>query len=799
MLKIWVDADEESLKTTVYKVLGALDVPFTVLKFVEGDELPYVEPGDIIMAMGSGPVDRLKKTGLVHKGLSISSLRGKTYAQKIVVGDDHGYAHWMVSQTPGMIWIDAKQLPEIRWDLRLAYRFAKTGSLTPPLGKYGWVKNFDGVLAYIDQCFEETGKPVQVSTDLETMGLDPYTPGKEILTVSMTPVAGYADVLNTQNLTLEETKYAVAQIRQILNSEKVVVVGANLKFDLKWMRCKWGITCSNFRFDTLIVGSLINENRSNSLNNHAKEYTPLGGYDDPFNQKHDKAHMEKALAEAPDEFVTYAGGDTDACLQVAQEQFKELAQLPEVKRFYVKLLHPAARAFESIEHRGLVVDLNRYKELESELSIAQKEAEKTALGMIPARLKLKHEDKGVSLTRKALLEDFLFGPAGLGLKPLMTTEKSEAPSTAKAHLMMFADHPEAGPFIQAYNEWNSTQKTLSTYVHGFLKHLRPDGRFHPTYMLFAGSAYESKGDDDGGTNTGRLSCVDPAMQTVPKHTKWAKKLRKCFPAPPGMVFWEADFSQGELRITADVADEQQMLHAYSQGLDLHAVTGAQLAGYELDEFLALGTFPEGSPEEVLFAKYRQQAKPANFGLLYGMGAEGFREFARVTYKLNLTLDEATQIRDQFFVLYNGLPKWHTTYKNFAKANGFVMSPLGRMRNLPLIRSKNSQARSKAERQAVNAPIQGCLSDMNIWSSAILEQNWGGEGPDKLWVAGSTHDAVYGYCPEHNAKEVWLPRIVEVMSTLPLNEVFGWQPKIPMPADIAVGPSLGELAKFKLAA
>jgi DNA polymerase I-like protein with 3'-5' exonuclease and polymerase domains len=705
----------------------------------------------------------------------------------------------MVSYCPNMTFVEADKQPLIEWDVRLAHRYLTTGSLAPQVGKYGYLSDFSGVIKYVEEEYAKTGKPVRIAVDTETMGLIPWLPGKEIVTVQITPKKGYAFVVKTLGMTGHPLEALKQQLKWLLNSDKVVTVGANLKYDLLWFRVKWGLTCSNFKFDTLLMGSLLNENRSNSLNLHAKVYTPLGGYDDPFNLTHDKGKMDEHIVKDPEGFLTYAGGDTDACLQVAEAQFAELANEPPcLKPFYVHILHPAARAFENVEHRGMVVDMHEYKQLEADLKKEQEGLEHLALSMIPARLKLKHEDKGVTLTRKALLSDFLFTPQGLNLKPLMLTAKSGEPKTDKAHLLMYADHPVAGPFIKAYREWNSVAKTLSTYVHGFLTHLRPDGRFHPTYMFFAGSVFG--GSQDGGTNTGRLSAVDPAVQTIPKHTKWAKRIRKCFPAPPGMVFWQADFSQGELRIAADLADEQTMLHAYTEGLDLHVVTGAKLASMELDEFIALGLFPEGSPEKLFFDRYRQIAKSANFGLLYGMGNEGFQEYARISTggKLKLTIEEATDTREAFFALYSALRPWHNAYKDHARQHGWVASPLGRVRHLPLIKSKLSEIRSKAERQAVNAPVQGCLSDMNLWSSAIIEQNWGGDTPNDIWVAGATHDSIYGYCGEHNKAEQ-LGRIVDVMQTLPMKQAFGWDPQVFFSADIEQGPTFADLAKYKLAA
>jgi DNA polymerase I-like protein with 3'-5' exonuclease and polymerase domains len=383
----------------------------------------------------------------------------------------------------------------------------------------------------------------------------------------------------------------------------------------------------------------------------------------------------------------------------------------------------------------------------------------------------------------------------------MYTEKTQAIKTDKAHFMMFSEHPEAGPFIELYSQLTSAKKMLGTYVHGFLNHLRPDGRFHPTYMLFNGSAFEGS-DDDGGTDTGRSSAVDPAVQTIPKHNKWAKKIRKCYPAPPGYRFFQADFSQGELRITACVAEEQNMIEAYRAGKDLHCVTGAQLAGYEFEEFMALKVdkkMDQMTPAEAkaheLFAKFRQRAKPANFGLLYGMQAEGFREYARVNYKVKMSAEEAWDVREAFFALYAGLVDWHKNSIAFATKNLYIASPLGRVAHLPLIKSKVYKVKSKAERKALNSPIQATLSDLCMWAISFLEERYGNEG---LWMAGMTHDSIYGYYPE-DQPDLWLGRVVETMSTLPYREVFDWHPALDFPADIEEGPNLAELDPYKLAA
>ena len=198
-------------------------------------------------------------------------------------------------------------------------------------------------------------------------------------------------------------------------------------------------------------------------------------------------------------------------------------------------------------------------------------------------------------------------------------------------------------------------------------------------------------------NTGRTSARDPAIQTLPKHSKWAKKLRKAYIAPPGHVILNVDFSQGELRICAVLANEPTMIKAYQAGIDLHAMTAAQLSGYEYNEFMAL---PEDVRDELRFG-----GKAGNFGLIYGMQHKGFREYAYTTYGVSMTDEEAYIKREKFFELYSRLLAWHETYKQYAHQYQMVRSPLGRIRHLPLIASKDNDMVSQAERQAIN-----CLSD-----------------------------------------------------------------------------------------
>jgi len=1009
--------------------------------------------------MGNGPLAHLAALKAIPRNRTISSLRNRGH---LVEGLS---APAIFTYSSGIGEIDYGKFVDLQTDVALAVRLAKTGSLEPQMGTYRYVDYFTDLLAQVDAQYAATGKPVDLGFDLETIGFDPYRlpseghPGAYIVTMQASIKAGTGDVIyfNSREelqARVKEDKQFMAEIVQLMTSPKISIRGANLKFDLHWLHVWLAIDCTNFKFDTTMVGSILDENRSNALNVHAKVYTPMGGYDDRFNDSIDKSRMDLV---PKDSLLPYAAGDADATLQVADAQKKLLLQDKSLARFYVNILHPAVRAMETVEQGGVCVDMKAYEELEQELNVEIDSLINKAQTIMGGRIVAKHQDLskrgGINLTKASLLNDFMFSPMGLNLRPRMMTPKGDKPATSMEHLLMFDDVPEAQDFVGILKDFSSATKTMGTYVTGFKSHIRSDGRFHPTYYLFAGN----RDTGEGGTVTGRLSCKDPAFQclkgdtlvltdrgevtikeivegyesgetfkvlthtgkwqnlvgvyrngvqpvfevefesgtkvvstgnhpyltsagwtrtdqlkrgdegyelrapnesvhqpnllqldgneepmhqreqqrlgalrgqrnqslremdgvqelpsghggeakggdvhrkegrewalrtgelrlgdtssaseepnqlqapdiqgrnqdrsrvgirsgnqsgtvalstlsgddygtsldegdpwdrtvfkpsaikciteagecetfdltiegshsfvangvvvhnTIPKHTKWAKKLRKCFVAPEGMLVMENDYSQGELRVIACVANEPTMIQAYRDGLDLHVITPSQFMGFTVEEILAM---EETDPDQ--FGHIRQMGKAGNFGLIYGMSAGGFQAYAGANYGVKLSSQEADAFRNGFFNTYQALPEYHAEFKAHAKRFGHVRSPLGRVRNLPLINSPNREVRSSAERMAINSPIQSTLSDMMIWAVALAkERNWHKETP----CFGLVHDAGYRYIPEDNF-EYYARREVDLMENLPFERV-GWNPQLTFTADCKVGKNMGEMSK-----
>ncbi len=745
---------------------------------LNGSKIPKVKKGDVLLCMGTACLNVLRDVGAVHKSRTIKSLREKRH--------EYPPADLLITYDPGIVEIDAAREPEIKYDVQLACRLHDHGTLTPPVANYKYVDNFNKVFKQIKKVYAVNCKPVYVSLDLETIGFDPwyesevpwkdpeFTPDARIVSVSFTVKPGTAYVYY-----VPETGISIDvedQIRILCTSDKVKMTGANFKFDMLWLRHMWDIEVTNHKFDTGIVGCLLNENRSNSLNLHAKIYTTMGGYDDEFNQKYDKGRMDLV---PQDDLLSYAGGDTDACLRVTHKERTALLRDKRLTNFYVNLLQPAVGVFTKLEHRGVYVDKARYDELEEQCAAELIDYHNRGLECMPRRLQLKFSVDPVTsaeekfpLNRPTLIKEFLFTKRGLNLKPKMFTEKAkeetwEYASTAAEHLEMFRKNPDAAQFIEYYSGFNKATKTLSTYIVGFRKHLRSDGMFHPSYNLYKG---DFGGDDDSGTVTGRLSARDPAYQTIPKHTKWAKPLRTVYVAPSGMAILKLDFSQGELRVTACVADEPNMLNAYRQGIDMHLKTGAEVFGITLGDALALKV-----TDEEKFKEVRQGGKAGNFGLIYTMSPAGFVNYAWNTYGVDLTLKEATAFHNAFFELYPGLTQWHKDYIGLARHQGYVRNPLGRLRHLPLIESRNYKVRRQAERQSINSPIQSCLSDMMLLAMVLIDREY----PD-LHMFGMTHDEFQVYVPLDEV-EIWAKRLGEIAENLPLKK-FGWNPQLEFPVD-----------------
>lgn len=267
---------------------------------------------------------------------------------------------------------------------------------------------------------------------------------------------------------------------------------------------------------------------------------------------------------------------------------------------------------------------------------------------------------------------------------------------------------------------------------------------------------------------------DPNGQNFPKRGENAKVYRSIFVPPPGWVLLECDLSQAELRIAADMANEETMLEIYREGGDIHRATACMVMGITEEQFYQL------PKSEQKLARYK--AKAVNFGYIYGMGWRKFIIYAKTQYGVDYTDEEAQNIRDGYFRMFFNLPEWHRAMRSFARTNKHVRSYSGRIRHLPMVDSPEEYIQQEAERQAINSPVQEFGSSYGLMSMGRIDQE-----VDRryLKLIGFVHDALYAYVP---AKYVeWgAKKLKYYMESNNIKKWFGLDLACPILAEVGFG-------------
>lgn len=385
--------------------------------------------------------------------------------------------------------------------------------------------------------------------------------------------------------------------------------------------------------------------------------------------------------------------------------------------------------------------------------------------------------KGLNFDSPPQLCDFLYGEDGLN-KPLPYVRgKGHMETTEKKYLEQLTDY---SGFLNALFLHRTMQKTLSTYLVGVYDRCDRNKRVHPSFLQH-------------GTVTGRLSCRNPNLQNVPRGAKLkdasaiklVSQIKKLFVPIEGHTLLQVDYSQGELRVAAEFGNEETMLKAYREGLDIHSLTGQKVSGLSDEEWENLDK--DGKKRK------RSDAKAVNFGFIYGLGVDGFIEYAKNNYGRIYSKDEATVMRNNYFHTYNKLTLWHADYVARAQANGYVETLFGRRRRLPDILHPDDFKRSEAERAAINSPIQGTLGEITVFAMCILANRL----DSRVRLMNTVHDSILYYVPD-NLLESTIKVITDTCENLPMKEYFGRTlSKVSMEVDIELSKkSWGDLEEYQ---
>lgn len=338
---------------------------------------------------------------------------------------------------------------------------------------------------------------------------------------------------------------------------------------------------------------------------------------------------------------------------------------------------------------------------------------------------------------------------GVGLKAIEKTAKG-VPSVSSDVLVNYVGNPVVDDLL----EYRRLTK-LETFIKSW-EEIQVNDRIYPSFNITA--------------RTGRTTCSSPNIQQIPQD----KNVRNLIEARPGWKIKEQDYSQIELRVASMFSGDANMQHAYQSGSDLHSKTTE----------LLFGDTSSLSPQEQ--KRKRTEAKSMNFGFLYGMSAKTFVDYAK-GYGLNITEEDSEGFRNNFFKAYPTLLQWHEDCKNYARANGYTWSPIGRKRFLPDINSSNFKLRGQAERQSINSGVQGFASDM--CTSALADIVFSDEiDHDRCIVLGSVHDAILFEIRDDYVDEV-SPIINRLMEKPSIIE--GIDIPIPIVADSEVAQAWGE--------
>ena len=637
------------------------------------------------------------------------------------------------------------------------------------LGNYEIIDDLQFLIDAADR-----GEFTDIVIDTETEGTRWADPEKRLLTVQFCIEPGTAYLLSwdhPDSVMDQRTKRKIRrQMRELLCRREINVIGQNLKFDVNWIYTRMGVRIK-IGEDTLMMAAILDENnKSKDMSTLVKIFVPeMAGYDDLFNRTYDKSKMH----EVPlDKIVEYGCGDTDACFRLAEVFWAMLEEDPTLLDYYYNVSIPGLNAFADVERRGMIIHEARLDELREEVAQYVEDLEASLLNQIPRSIKREHIAKGIKLSRKDLILDVLFDhPDGFNLIPHVYTKTTEklapelrVPSTSsKNHLPFFFDEC---PFTEELAEWMKLNRLLGTSIDKFRENYMIGDMVYPSYQMHV-------------TVTGRTSSQDPNGQNFPKRGKFAKPYRKIFIPPPDMYMLEADLSQAELRIAADMSGDETMIEIYNNNGDIHRTTALIVTGLTAEQFAAL------PPDEQGLARFK--AKAVNFGFIYGMGWRKFIIYAKTQYDVEFTPREAERIRDEFFRRYPRLVRWHRSMRTFAQNNGYVRSYSGRVRHLPMIYSDTEYIRNEAQRQAINSPVQEFGSTLGVLAMIDIAQEI---DPQYLAMTGFVHDALFALVPKQYAE--WGAKTLKrYMENVDLEGLFNRTMKVPILADVSIGENGGE--------
>jgi DNA polymerase-1 len=601
---------------------------------------------------------------------------------------------------------------------------------TPPSGNYQTIASWEQLDAWIARL---RAAPL-AALDTETDSLDPMR--ARIVGISFAlqareaayiPLAhNYADV--PDQLPLDAV---LAKLRPWLEDEAAGKMGQNIKYD-SHVFANHGITVRGWRHDTLLQSYVIEAHKPHSLDSLADRHLGRKGlsYEDICGKGAKQIPFAQVDVQTA---TTYSGEDSEMVLDVHRVLWPELeaepAAAPSRRYVYEQIEMPTSGVLQRVERHGVLVDA----------AVLQKQSQALAERMVALEQEAYDlAGQPFNMGSPKQIGEILFTKLGI---PVQKKTATGAPSTDEEVLeKLAADYPLPARLL----EHRGLSKLKSTYTDKLPLMVNPiTGRVHTNYAQAVAV-------------TGRLSSNEPNLQNIPIRTPEGRRVREAFIAPPGHQIASADYSQIELRIMAHISEDPGLLAAFAEGRDVHRATAAEVFGVDV---------------EAVSSEQRRYAKVINFGLIYGMGAFGLAS--------NLGIDQkaAKNYIDRYFDRFAGVKRYMDETREKAKDQGYVETLFGRRIVLPEIQGGSGPRRAAAERQAINAPMQGTAADLIKLAMIAVQAELDRTGQSTRIVM-QVHDELVFELPEQEADWVRteVPRLMAGVASL----------KVPLLAEVGFG-------------
>ena len=516
----------------------------------------------------------------------------------------------------------------------------------------------------------------------------------------------------------EEALKIVQIFKPLYESDKIMKIGQNIKYDYEVLT-RYGVTLQGKMFDTMIAHYLIQPELHHNMDYMAET---LLGYQTIHIEEllGPKGKKQKNMRDlSPADIYEYAAEDADITLRlknVLEPRLKELG----VEELFWNIEMPLVRVLADMELNGVCLDTEALQDTSKIFTERMKQYEQEIY---------KEAGEEFNISSPKQVGDILFGKLQIMDKPKKT--KTGQYVTSEEVLQSLESK---SPIVRNILNYRGMKKLLSTYIDALPKLINPrTGHIHTSF-------------NQALTATGRLSSSDPNLQNIPVRTDDGKEIRKCFIPEDGCLFFSADYSQIELRIMAHLSEDENMMEAFREGHDIHRATAAKIWHVDIDK---------------VTDAQRKKAKQANFGIIYGITTYGLAQ------RMDIPNGEAKELIEGYFRTFPKVQAYMEHAKEVARAKGYAETLFHRRRYLADINSRNATVRGFAERNAINAPIQGTEADIIKVAMVRIWERFKKEGIRSKMILQVHDELNFSVFPEEREQ---VERIVieEMQNAYPLN-------------------------------